>query len=153
MNNHIDNIIDIAEDFAKRIHVKQHYNGRDYFKGHITPIVMKLVDHELETILLAILHDTVEDSNDPKETLSNISLLFGMRIMEQVLDISKKPGEEYADYIKRVKQSKYESVRTVKKADLEVNIEAYDNITEKSSYSDLRLTKYKLALMYLSDNK
>lgn len=60
------------------------------------------VANQLETeeeMILGLLHDVVEDTEIP---LSEIRLRFGDRIAEALDLLTKRPDEEYMDYIERV---------------------------------------------------
>lgn len=50
---------------------------------------------------IAVLHDVVEDSDI---TLKDLILLFSIEVYEVVNSLTRREGEDYFDYIKRLKQ-------------------------------------------------
>ena len=94
--------------------------------------------------ILAILHDTYEDSKNPQRTLKRIKELFGGVIAKLVLILSHDKGVEYSTYLlKLAKASK--TAFDVKLLDLEDNL--YDRPNPKQQQ------KYKKALDYLEAKK
>lgn len=92
--------------------------------------------------VLAILHDTFEDSKNPKRTLQKIKELFGAVIAKLVIIMSHDKGVEYSTYLaKLAKASK--TAFDVKLLDLE------DNLSDKPNPK--QQLKYKKALDYLED--
>jgi guanosine-3',5'-bis(diphosphate) 3'-pyrophosphohydrolase len=70
--------------------------------------------------IVALLHDTVEDS-DGKITIDDINNLFGESVSKAVDNLTRKPDEEYLDYIIRA-ASYDERVAIIKIADLTHNL-------------------------------
>lgn len=90
--------------------------------------------------ILAILHDTFEDSKNPQRTLKKIKELFGGVIAKLVVILSHDKGVDYNTYLyKLAKASK--TAFDVKLLDLEDNL--YDKPNPKQQL------KYKQALDYL----
>lgn len=95
------------------------------------------------TCIVALLHDVVEDSNI---TLEDLSKYFDSTIIEALRVLTKKDGDDYIEYIKRVKTN--EIATLVKLKDLEHNMDLtrLDKVTEE----DLkRNEKYEDAVSYL----
>lgn len=114
---------------------KRKYSGLDYIT-HPIAVAAKFEDEDYK--IVAVLHDTVEDSDltliDLKENGLHGFLVY---ILD---DLTKKPGEPYSDYIMRVKHSKMAT--KIKIEDLKHNL------------SDLKdgclKDKYQLALRILT---
>src|SRR5262245_21126219 len=70
-----------------------------------------------EAQMVAVLHDTVEDTGLTAEELRAEG--FSAAVIEGVLAVTHRPGESYADYV--VRCSKSETARQVKLADLADN--------------------------------
>ena len=124
---------------ALEIAIKAHKNQKDrYGKPYILhPLrVMMNVNGEDEKIA-AILHDVVEDSEITLDDLRKSG--FNVKIIDAVDCLTKREGEDYFDYIKRVLISPI-AIR-VKLADLEDNMDLkrIDIITEKDI---ARLNRY-----------
>lgn len=86
---------------------------------------------DIETIIVAILHDTFEDT---EITLEELRELFSNRIVDAVEALSKGEGEDPMDYIARV--AKNDIARKVKRFDLKHNtditrLKNRTNLTEK----------------------
>lgn len=102
----------------------------------------------LDVQILCVLHDVVEDCyDDPKEGLRDICTLFGGTMAELVDNLTKRNGEEYQDYIKRVKRD----IRSakVKCYDLRHNsdLRRIKGVTEKDQQ---RTVKYQLTYAELN---
>lgn len=99
-------------------------NGGPYLDDHVYSVAADLLDYydgggavgdPRETIITALLHDTVED--DPQFSLQKCKAEFGERIGEMVWRLSKIPNEEIAYEDKLGDVSAPHAVRLVKSAD------------------------------------
>lgn len=116
--------------------------GKPYFLHPLT-VSSKVKGKNLK--IVALLHDTVEDTDI---TLQKLSKLGFNEVQLNAIDaITKRKGEGYSDYLKRVKQNNI--AREVKLADLahNMNIRRLKVVTSKDTE---RLEKYKKALLFLS---
>lgn len=107
--------------------------------------VMNSVDGETEKIV-AVLHDTVEDTS---VTMAELEDLFGSLVASAVEALTRLAGEDYFDFINRVKQNPIAA--KVKVADIKDNM----NLTRLNTISDQDLKrneKYKKALSILQPN-
>lgn len=97
--NHM-NLYTKALVFAATKHAGQkRHNGNNYI---IHPIrVSQEVKSEAQKVI-ALLHDTVEDTDT---TLEEIVLNFGSDVGEAIEALTRRKGELYYDYIQRVKQN------------------------------------------------
>lgn len=110
--------------------------------GHCLRVAAALIGEPDKVV--GVLHDVIEDCDinidDP--------VLADLNHAERVaLDaISKRPGEDYVDYLKRVAANPI--ARRVKLADLDDNcrLERIDNPSDKDRE---RVEKYKVARLYL----
>lgn len=95
---------------AKEKHEGQMYSNEPYFDFHIMGVVhnvIELLDFfgigkgyiKDEMITVALLHDVVEDSD---VTVEYIEDNFGSDVAFAVDAITKRDGEDYDDYLKRV---------------------------------------------------
>ena len=138
--------LDKAIQLAVRIHAgqKDRY-GRTYIL-HPLRVMMK-VETEQEKIV-AILHDVIEDSDLVIKDLSGEG--FSPEIVTAVDCLSKRDGEEYQDYIKRLSPNPL--ARTIKLADLEdnMNMERADHLQEKDFE---RFVRYHQAWLMLKKFK
>lgn len=90
--------------------------------------------------VLAILHDTVEDSSNPTKTLNKIKDVFGNKIAKLISYLSHDKAIKYDDYLmKLAKASK--TAFEVKIIDIFDNMKDYPNPKQ--------LEKYKNSLKYL----
>lgn len=99
----------------------------------------------IESKIVALLHDTVEDTDLTLDTLRRYK--FSEEIINGVASVTRNEGESYADFIERA--SKNEIGHEVKINDLEdnMNITRLSNLTEKDWH---RLNKYLHSWRYLT---
>ena len=98
-----------------------------------------------EECIVAILHDTVEDTN---LTFEDLEKDFSSTIIEALKLLTHEESEPYIDYIMKIKDNQI--ARKVKLADLNHNSDTtrLDTLTEKDIK---RNEKYKGALKILSE--
>lgn len=96
--------------------------------------------------VVALLHDIVEDTEISFDYLRDCG--FPETIIEAVEAITRRSGEDYNDYIYRVKKN--ELARAVKIQDLldNMDLSRLPSITDKDT---ARARKYLAALIYLSE--
>ena len=117
--------------------------GVPYINHPLT--VASLVETEEEKIV-ALLHDTIEDTNITEQDLLNYG--FSNKIVEAVKLLTHNKKEiPYMEYVTKIKNN--ELARKVKIADLTHNsdLSRLKEVTEKDIK---RYEKYKKALIYLS---
>jgi len=115
--------------------------GKPYFL-HCIRVAMKLDDPVQMTV--AILHDIVEDTKVNLEDL--VELGFHEDVIEAVDAITKRQGEQYVDYVERVKGN--DTATAVKLSDLEDNMDT-TRLPRFGKYESKRLAKYFSAYRYL----
>ena len=136
-------LYDKALLIAKRAHAGQKDKaGQDYITHPIR--VAERCDDPLAKIV-ALLHDTIEDSNVTADYLRKEG--FREEIVEAVLAVTRREGEDYDDYVRRAAQN--ELSRMVKRADLEDNMDIR-RLPELTDRDVERLRKYLRAWQYLS---
>ena len=144
MNTAEQSMVDLALSIARKAHEGQlDKAGVDYIEHPI--YVASQVDTEEEKAV-ALLHDVIEDTDVTVNDLKEAG--FSDEVVLAVSVITKKAGEDYEEYLDRVKQNPI--ALRVKIADMEHNsdISRIKNPTEK----DLkRLEKYKIRLMELRE--
>lgn len=108
------------------------------------PVCVAMHTKGVKRKTVALLHDVVEDTETTINDLQQLG--FNKEIVEAVQAITKKNGERYADYLKRVKANKI--AKDVKLADLEHNsdLSRLKTITEKDK---ARKEKYGNAIWFL----
>ncbi len=136
----IEKAIEIALD-AHRGQVDR--AGQPYIL-HPLRLMAKMPTKEL--MIIALLHDVVEDSRYTLEDLRREG--FSENIIKAVDSLTMRNGEKYDDYIRRAKQNAL--AVPVKLADLEdnMNIRRLQQIGEKDT---ARLQKYLNAYHFLTD--
>jgi (p)ppGpp synthase/HD superfamily hydrolase len=111
-------MLEKAIETALKFHRGQIKNGTgEEFILHVLRVMMKM-DTKDEKIS-AVLHDIIEKSNCTLEELKQLG--FSNKIINTVDALSKRKGEDYSDYIKRVKKDP-DAVK-IKIADLEDNMD------------------------------
>lgn len=134
----------LAYNIASKAHKRQKdKGGEDYFK-HPLAVSNKLSGEKDK--IVALLHDVIEDTDVTVNDLKKAG--FSDEVVLAVSVITKKAGEDYEEYLNRVKQNPI--ALRVKIADMEHNsdISRIKNPTEK----DLkRLEKYRIRLKELRE--
>ena len=116
--------VDRARALAQIAHAGQKYGEEDYFEAHISEVarrVEKATKHVYgsDHVIVAYLHDIVEDTAVTLDHLVDFG--FGPEIVKSVDALTRRTGEEYFDYIERVKADD-RFAPFVKCCDLEANI-------------------------------
>lgn len=137
----------ILLDKAAQICVTRHAGQRDkmncaYFQ-HPMRVAMRCRTDEEK--IVALLHDTIEDTDVTPEYL--IEQGFPQHIVDGILSVTKREGETYEDFVKRAKQNPIG--RIVKIHDLEDNLDVL-RLDEVSPEMAVRYSKYLKALRYLN---
>lgn len=129
-------------DKAALICVMKHAGQRDksgcaYFQ-HPMRVAMRCRTDEEK--MVALLHDTIEDTDVTPEYL--LAEGFPQEVVDGVLSVTKREGESYEDFVLRAKQNCLG--RVVKLHDLEDNLDVLrlDSITPETA---ARLSKYLAA--------
>ena len=132
-----------AKAWAARWHEGQRDKAGKPYVTHPERVAGRL--SALEEQVVAWLHDTVEDTG---LTLREIENAFGPETAAAVDAVSRRPGEDWEDYLRRVKQN--EVARKVKISDLidNSNLSRIPVVTLRDVDRQL---KYNQALRYLMD--
>lgn len=127
---------------ATEAHAGQFDKGGHPYILH--PLRVMLSCETVEQKTVAVLHDTVEDTD---LHLSTIRVRFGNTVADAVDALSRREGESYADFIARCAQNKIAA--DVKLRDLEDNMDI-DRLGREPSAKDLaRIERYKDAKQVL----
>ena len=131
---------------AALICVTKHQGQRDkagaaYFQH---PMRVAMNCEKDEEKIVALLHDTIEDTDVTPEWLKQQG--FSDEIVEAILSVTRNPGEDYQEFVARAKKNPIG--RIVKIHDLEDNLNVL-RLREISPDMAERLTKYLKALEYL----
>ena len=114
--------------------------GRDYIL-HPMAVADQMDTDEEKTV--ALLHDILEDTSVTEATLKN---LFGPEIADAVISMTRRPGEPYDDYIRRL--GKNPLARRVKLADLRHNMDL-SRLPVVTDQDLQRAEKYRRAYRWL----
>lgn len=135
-------LYDKALQFAVRAHKGQKDKaGHDYI---LHPIRVSERCDDPRAKIVALLHDTIEDTDVTADYLREEG--FTEEIVEAVLAVTRREGEEYDDYVRRAAQN--ELGRMVKRADLEDNM-VIRRLPELTDRDVERLRKYLRAWQYI----
>ena len=137
----------ILLDKAAKICVLKYAGQRDktgaaYFQ-HPMRVAMKCSTDEEK--MVALLHDTIEDTDVTAEYLLNEG--FPQNIVDGILSVTKQEGESYEDFVARAKENPLG--RVVKLHDLEDNLNIF-RLDSVSPEMASRFTKYLAAHRFLS---
>lgn len=137
-------------DKAALICVTKHAGQRDkmgcaYFQ-HPMRVAMRCNTDEEK--IVALLHDTIEDSDTSPEYL--LSEGFPPEVVEAILSVTKREGESYEDFVARAKQNPLG--RVVKLHDLEDNLDMF-RLGSISPIMAARFNKYLAAHDFLLNDE
>ena len=107
------------------------------------PLAVMLSVHTMDEKIVAVLHDTIEDTD--LLTADLITAGFSHEIIEAVMAISKQDGESYGDYLERVKASPL--ALSVKLSDIGHNMSRLTNL--EPDHAGYLAKKYTRALKVL----
>lgn len=139
--------LQLANNLAQHFHRGQKYGEYDYFEYHLRGVVdllskVSTMSVSEDIIIVAILHDIVEDTNCEIETIENI---FGYSVGNSVSRLTKY-GLKHSDYLEDICSN--HTARIVKFAD------SLFNYRECVKCGDLkRAEKYKRNLEVLHDKQ
>ena len=133
---------------AAFICVTKHQGQRDkagaaYFQH---PMRVAMNCEKDEEKIVALLHDTIEDTDVTPEWLKQQG--FSDEIVEAILSVTRNPGEDYQCFVERAKKNPIG--RVVKIHDLEDNLNVL-RLKEVTPEMAERLTKYLKALECLKN--
>ena len=140
--------LQLANNLAKHFHSGQKYGEYDYFEYHLRGVVELLSEVSLlpvkeDMIIVAFLHDILEDTSCVYGTLANI---FGVVVADTIAILTKVEGEPIEQYLFGVCSNP--TARVVKFAD------SLFNYRECVKCGDLkRAEKYKRNLEVLHDKQ
>ena len=140
--------LQLANSLAQYFHSGQKYGEYDYYEYHLRGVVDLLSEVSLspvedDTIIVALLHDILEDTSCTYETIRGI---FGDAVVDSVSILTKVDGEPIEQYLFGVCSNP--TARVVKFAD------SLFNYKECVKCGDLkRAEKYKRNLEVLHDKQ
>ncbi|MGM9822615.1 MAG: GTP pyrophosphokinase [Muribaculaceae bacterium] len=118
--------------------------GQAYFQ-HPMRVAMRCTTDEEK--IVALLHDTIEDTDVTAEYL--LAEGFPQSVVDGILSVTKREGENYEDFVARAKQNPLG--RVVKLHDLEDNLNAL-RLDRFDADMAARYNKYLAARQYLLSN-
>ena len=137
-------LIQKAVDVAYEVHDGQKDKGGMPYVMHPLRVAERCSTTEEKVV--AILHDTIEDGGiTPQDLLCDG---FSHRIVEAVLSVTKREGEDYEAFVKRAAVNPIG--RMVKLHDIEDNMDIR-RLPELDMEALLRLLKYHKAYKYLME--
>lgn len=133
---------------ASQVHEKQLDKGGKAYILHPLRVMMRLRTDDEELMMIAILHDVVEDSDGEITAATLRNMGFSDRVVDGVMALTKRPNEDYDTFIRRCALN--EDAKLVKKEDLKDNsdITRLKGLRKKDFE---RLERYSRAFVYLSD--
>jgi len=136
-----------ALKFAYDKHKGQKREDGESYITHPIEVSLKYlpVYYNWKTRIVAILHDTLEDTDT---TMPELERKFGEEIMNSVSLLSNRKTEPYEEYIRRIKVCGDKEDIAVKIADLKHNLSTIDNIKDESRRKKLK-DRYEKALKVL----
>lgn len=133
------------KEFIKEKHRGQVDKSGFLYTGHLFRVANKAGWHNRTLYMIGLLHDVVEDTD---ATVEDVRALAGDRVALAVDAMTRREGEPYFDYIKRLKAN--EDAVEVKKYDLVDNMNL-SRIPEPTNKDLDRVKKYADAYKILID--
>ena len=150
-NNYYKEMVRLADSIADKAHEGQtDRNGWPYI-SHPRRVALgarKLVSEMTEAQIVALLHDTVEDTG---VSLAYLARYFSARIVDAIDALTRRPGESYEAYLGRVRVN--DLARLVKLADVADNTDPRRlALLPEPTRSTLMIKyEYSLKLLHLDD--
>ena len=135
----------LAKQLSRHFHKDQKYGEHDYFEYHVLGVLKTLYrvskEHPTEEmVVVALLHDVLEDTECTWDTIQNI---FGSDIADYVSCLSYIKGYDKDQYLKDV--SIYPVTRMVKYADSLFN---YNECIKDGNLKRAKKYKHNLDVLY-----
>ena len=127
-----------AMAFAYKAHDGQMDKGGVPYIFHPFHVAEQM--HTEAEVCVALLHDVIEDTDYTEEDIRKLG--FPEEMIEAVVAITKLPGEDYMDYIRRLKQNAL--ARAVKEEDIKHNTDV-TRLPGDNEYNKRLLEKYATA--------
>lgn len=124
---------------------KKDLAGQPYI-NHIFRVSQKI--QSAKGAIVATLHDLLEDF--PQWNEQSLRDIFDCSIVDAVVCLTKKKGEQYEDYIDRINSSTISFVKEIKIADLVDNMDITRFNVRLEEKDIIRLKKYHAAYMKLN---
>jgi (p)ppGpp synthase/HD superfamily hydrolase len=134
MNINDQNNLMMAVTFANQIHRNQMYGNLPYI-AHCMGVHMLLESDDPELGVASILHDTIEDGDDPDGIAANILSMFGNNVLNYVRDVTRSKSTEYAIYINSLVGKRSAPIKV---ADLRYHLWFIDSHRHDTLYQSLR---------------
>lgn len=125
--SHADKL-DLAIAFATMCHKGQTDKIGNSYILHPLRLMMAIekgsYPHKLDHMLVAVLHDTIEDAPQWWDTAEGSRLRFELSeaVMESIFLLSRDPDEDYTGYVLNIKKSKSFTAMNIKILDLKDNL-------------------------------
>ena len=140
-----DSNILLAKHLSRHFHKGQKYGEHDYFEYHIFGVLKTLYqvskEHTTEEmVIVALLHDVLEDTECTRDTIENI---FGESVLRSVAILTKVEFLSPDDYIERI--IRHKTPRLVKYADSLFN---YNECIKDGNLKRAKKYKHNLDVLY-----
>ncbi len=141
-------IIDKAEDIAQQAHLQQ-YRKRGGKKPYIihpkrVQLLAKSLHYGIDVQIVSLLHDVIEDANNPDYYYNLIKSKFGIEILNAILLLSHDKDVPYSIYLERLVKSKTPEAELAFRVKM---LDMMDNLTDAPS--EKQREKYKDAILNL----
>lgn len=144
MKGNLENLYKKAVEIAQEVHLGQTDKGGHPYIEH--PLYVASQVDSMELKIIAVLHDTLEDSQMTAEDLKNSGIPEDLVNVVVLLSHEEGNEEAYLDYIRRVSENAMAA--RIKKADLIHNMDL-SRIPEPTEKDLKRKEKYEKALRLL----
>ena len=124
-----------AIEIATIAHAQQEDKNGEAYILHPLRVMMAVQDYDLDVMMAAVLHDTIEDTDI---TATYLGQFFPVEVVQAVLSVSRHEDEHYKAFINRAAMDPIG--RLVKEADI------LDNLREPFPFEESMRKRYHNAL-------
>ena len=147
-SHHKDTNISKARRIAEKVHNSQTDKKGYPYMAHINDVAKRVQSLGDEYIIVALLHDAIEDAvnheegeNFQEEIINEISKIFSHEIVDAINVMTKSSDDDYfADYLPRVKNNKI--AKEVKIADSSHNLSKAYLLDDEPELQEKLRSKY-----------
>ena len=147
-SHHKDTYISKARKIAEKVHSTQTDKKHYPYMAHINDVAKRVQSLGDEYIIVALLHDAIEDAVDhedgekfQEEIINEINETFSHEIIEAINVMTKSSNDDYfADYLPRVKNNKI--AKEVKIADSSHNLSKAHLLDDEPKLQEKLRNKY-----------
>lgn len=135
-------LIEKAREFAANVHDGQTRRGGEPYFTHLEAVANSFPqeDEFIDEVIISLLHDTLEEAEEPGYIAGRIIDEFGQKTFDRVFALTNEKGEDYLSYVLALIYECDHVCLRVKIADIRHNLSTLEsNRVNKRKQYDLTL--------------